>query len=113
MKKAIILAITALTLCGFGDYATAQNTIEAPSYTSRVVSRSNVKLYHDDECVALYTNGTCVLTMGDSTRITGTYTISDGWVIFDFDGNEVSCKATIRGGSVVSLSYNGFIYRAR
>lgn len=113
MKKAIILAIAAMTFCGYGSYAATVNAIEAPSEMSKVVSRANVKLYYGDECLALYTNGSCVLTKSDSVRISGTYSIQDGWVVLEFEGNEVPCKATIRGGSVHSVSYNGCVYRAR
>ena len=82
-------------------------------YAQNTVSRGTSKLYWSDECITLYSNGKCVLTKGDNVRIEGTYRLHDGWIIFNFDGNEVSCKATISGGSVQNVSYNGNVYRKR
>lgn len=70
-------------------------------FARNVVSRGTSRLYWGNECLTLYSSGTCVLTGGDNTRLEGTYQIKDGWIIFHIGNKTASCKATIgRDGSV-------------
>lgn len=82
----------------------------------RVLSRGTTKLYYNDECITLYSNGTCVLTGGDNKRLEGTYELKDErtWIILYFENQPVSCKITVgRDGSVNTLSFNGYVYRKK
>lgn len=113
MKKVLIGLFAALAICSLNGVAATIDSSNAIC-SQKVVSRGTSKLYWSDECLTLYSNGSCVLTQGDSVRIEGTYEIKDGWLILYFGEGSVSCKATIgRDGSVQSISYNGNVYRKR
>ena len=113
MKKILIIALAAIALNSYSSIATGSNTTTSAYSQDAVLSRGTTRLYWGNECLTLYSNGKCVLTGGDSVRIEGSYEIKDGWVILYFNGGSVSCKATIRNGSVQSVSYNGNVYRKR
>lgn len=112
MKKVLILAFASLCFSSIQCMAAPYENHEV-LYAQNVVSRGTTRLYWSDECLTLYSGGKCVLTKGDNIRIEGTYRISDGWIILNFDGAEVSCKATIKGGYIQNISYNGHVYYKR
>lgn len=110
----------AVALCLGLSFSVFHSIASETAIISRVSScsedvhvRSTVRLYYGEECLTLYTNGSFSLTGGDSFRITGTYTIADGWVLLRINGEELPCKAKQNGGYVQNVSYNGHVYWAR
>lgn len=111
MKKLLIIIIAVSAFTGTDTIAAVNFSSDLLLADSRIVSRGTSKLYWNNECLTLYSNGKCVLTQGDSVRIEGTYRYTDGWVILNFYGNEISCKATLGSdGRIRSVSYNGHLY---
>lgn len=98
--------------------APAELSYAIEGISDKVVVRSTVRLRFRTERIVLYTNGKCLLSMGDSQTVEGTYEIADegNWVIFYFtDANgevlRVSASCTVRNGVVQSITFNGNTYR--
>lgn len=59
------------------------------------------------------------MSMGDSQTVEATYSIEDegNWIYFYIDVNghteRLSARITMRGGTIISLSFNGHVYRQR
>lgn len=121
MKRLFIL-LGVCMICSSGLASNYGPTLMSvvPTSADAIVVRKTVRLYWSNECITLYPNGKCLLTQGDNIACEGTYSIEDegNWLFIYFVDNggethRVACKCRLYGGSVVSLSYNGYQYKTR
>lgn len=113
-----LIFVIALLLCA---PAISMSASQFPSGDEqKVVIRSTVRLYFQNEVITLYPNGNCLLSIGDSQAIEAKYAIRDegNWIYFYITTNSgntetVTARCSMRGGTVYRITFNGNVYIAR
>lgn len=119
MKKLSTIAVAVLlATSSYTAYSSTLNSQHSKESTlsaqRKVVARGTTVLFCGNESIRFNQNGTFVLTVGDYSRMEGTYELKDGgtWVILYVNGRTISCKATVgRDGKIQTVSYNGNVYK--
>lgn len=116
----LIIALSLLTFnCNDANPEISQYQAELSVYNGScgVVLRSTQKLYCSEanEWIYFYSNGKVVICT-DTARIEGTYSLEDGreGISLNFNGHNAYCRASLdRAGNLISITYNGYVYRKR